>query len=24
LNPLNYYDELPRERTLVVRVRFNF
>ncbi len=24
LNPLNYYDELPRERTLVVRARFNF
>jgi tetratricopeptide (TPR) repeat protein len=24
LNPLNYYDELPRERTLVARVRFNF
>ena len=24
LNPLNYYNELPRERTLVARVRFNF
>jgi tetratricopeptide (TPR) repeat protein len=24
LNPLNYYNELPRERTLVVRARFNF
>ena len=24
LNPLNYYNELPRERTMLVRVRFNF
>jgi tetratricopeptide (TPR) repeat protein len=24
LNPLNYYNELPRERTLVARVRLNF
>jgi tetratricopeptide (TPR) repeat protein len=24
LNPLNYYNELPRERTGVVRVRLNF
>jgi tetratricopeptide (TPR) repeat protein len=24
LNPLNYYNELPRERTLLVRVRLNF
>ena len=24
LNPLNYYSELPRERTLVARVRLNF
>jgi tetratricopeptide (TPR) repeat protein len=24
LNPLNYYNELPRARTLVVRARFNF
>ncbi len=24
LNPLNYYNELPRERTLVLRARFNF
>ena len=24
LNPLNYYDELPRERTFAVRVRLNF
>ena len=24
LNPLNYYDELPRERTFMARVRFNF
>jgi tetratricopeptide (TPR) repeat protein len=24
LNPLNYYNELPRERTFVARVRFNF
>ena len=24
LNPLNYYNELPRERTLVVRARLNF
>ncbi len=24
LNPLNYYNELPRERTLGVRVRLNF
>ena len=24
LNPLNYYNELPRERTLAARVRFNF
>ena len=24
LNPLNYYNELPRERTLSVRVRFSF
>lgn len=24
LNPLNYYNELPRERTLVVRARVNF
>jgi tetratricopeptide (TPR) repeat protein len=24
LNPLNYYNELPRERTLAVQVRLNF
>lgn len=24
LNPLNYYNELPRERTFVVRVRLSF
>jgi tetratricopeptide (TPR) repeat protein len=24
LNPLNYYNELPRERTLAVRARLNF
>ncbi len=24
LNPLNYYNELPRERTFVARVRLNF
>jgi hypothetical protein len=24
LNPLNYYNELPRERTLAARVRLNF
>ena len=24
LNPLNYYNELPRERTLLVRLRLNF
>jgi Flp pilus assembly protein TadD len=24
LNPLNYYNELPRERTLVLRARLNF
>jgi tetratricopeptide (TPR) repeat protein len=24
LNPLNYYNELPRERTFAVRVRLNF
>jgi len=24
LNPLNYYNEFPRQRTLLVRVRFNF
>ena len=24
LNPLNYYNELPRERSLLVRVRLNF
>lgn len=24
LNPLNYYSELPRERTLALRVRLNF
>jgi tetratricopeptide (TPR) repeat protein len=24
LNPLNYYSELPRQRTLAVRVRLNF
>ena len=24
LNPLNYYNELPRNRTLLVRVRLNF
>lgn len=24
LNPLNYYNELPRERTVAVRVRLNF
>ena len=24
LNPLNYYNELPRQRTLAVRVRLNF
>jgi outer membrane receptor protein involved in Fe transport len=24
LNPLNIYDELPRERTFLLRVRFNF
>ena len=24
LNPLNYYNELPRQRTLLVRLRVNF
>ena len=24
LNPLNYYNELPRNRTLLVRMRLNF
>ncbi len=24
LNPLNYYNELPRSRTLLVRLRLNF
>jgi hypothetical protein len=24
LNPLNYYNELPRDRTLLVRARLNF
>ncbi|MFZ3376011.1 MAG: hypothetical protein WA183_10690, partial [Chthoniobacterales bacterium] len=24
LNPLNYYNELPRNRTLLVRIRLNF
>ena len=24
LNPLNYYNELPRQRTFVARVRLNF
>ncbi len=24
LNPLNYYNELPRERTFAARLRFNF
>ena len=24
LNPLNYYNELPRQRTLAVQVRLNF
>jgi len=24
LNPLNYYNELPRNRTLLVRLRLNF
>jgi hypothetical protein len=24
LNPLNYYNELPRDRTVVARVRLNF
>jgi hypothetical protein len=24
LSPINYYTELPRERTLYTRLRFNF